>query len=128
MTPTQAFNEDQRSRWNGTDGEYWTSNQDRLDRTALAPVMAPLVHLPRRATDRRCLTSVAVRQPRPSSSHAWLVLPDESSVSISPAPMLSLAAERLGQFANTTCLLGVCCQGWPLRDLGAELISFRVSE
>ena len=33
MTPAQTFNEDQRTRWNGTDGEYWTSNQDRLDRT-----------------------------------------------------------------------------------------------
>ena len=42
MTPAQAFNEDQRTRWNGIDGEYWVSNQDRLDRT-LAPVMGPLL-------------------------------------------------------------------------------------
>src|SRR5665213_1166631 len=42
MTPAQTFNEDQRIRWNGTDGEYWTSNQDRLDRT-LAPVTGPLL-------------------------------------------------------------------------------------
>jgi hypothetical protein len=42
MTPTQVFNEDQRTRWNGIDGEYWTSNQDRMDRT-LAPVTGPLL-------------------------------------------------------------------------------------
>ena len=42
MTPAQAFNEDQRTRWNGIDGEYWTSNQDRLDRT-LTPVTRPLL-------------------------------------------------------------------------------------
>ena len=42
MTPEQAFNEDQRTRWNGIDGEYWTRQQDRLDRT-LAPVTGPLL-------------------------------------------------------------------------------------
>ena len=42
MIPAQAFNEEQRARWNGIDGEYWTSHQDRLDRT-LAPVIGPLL-------------------------------------------------------------------------------------
>jgi len=42
MTLVQAFNEEQRTRWNGIDGEYWTSQQDRLDRT-LAPVTGPLL-------------------------------------------------------------------------------------
>jgi len=42
MTPTRALNEEQRTRWNGIDGEYWTSDQDRLDRT-LAPVTGPLL-------------------------------------------------------------------------------------
>ena len=37
MTPAQDFNEDQRTRWDGIDGEYWTSNQDRLDRTLAPP-------------------------------------------------------------------------------------------
>ncbi len=41
MTPAQAFNEYQRERWNGIDGEYWRTNQDRMDRT-LAPVNGPL--------------------------------------------------------------------------------------
>jgi len=42
MTPAQAFNQDQRSKWNGIDGEYWAREQDQLDRT-LAPVTGPLL-------------------------------------------------------------------------------------
>ncbi|HEY6344872.1 MAG TPA: hypothetical protein VIY49_25525 [Bryobacteraceae bacterium] len=42
MTPAQAFNEDQRTRWNGIDGEFWARQQDHLDRT-LAPVTEPLL-------------------------------------------------------------------------------------
>ena len=42
MTPAQQFNETQRERWNGEDGEFWVRQQDRLDRT-LAPVTGPLL-------------------------------------------------------------------------------------
>jgi SAM-dependent methyltransferase len=123
MTPTQAFNEDQRSRWNGTDGEYWTNNQDRLDRT-LSPVMAPLVAFaaPRAGST---VLDVGCGCGTTTLEFARLVGPSGRVVGIDiSAPMLALAAERLRQFANTTCLLGDAA-GLPLRDLGAELIVSR---
>ena len=33
MTPARTFNDEQRARWNGIDGEYWTHQNERLDRT-----------------------------------------------------------------------------------------------
>ncbi len=36
MTPAHVFNEQQRTRWNGIDGEFWTREQDRLE-AMLAP-------------------------------------------------------------------------------------------
>ena len=44
ITPdaAQAFNVEQRARWNGIDGEFWVREQARLDRT-LAPVTGPLL-------------------------------------------------------------------------------------
>ncbi|MGH9594727.1 MAG: class I SAM-dependent methyltransferase [Bryobacteraceae bacterium] len=121
--PSHAFNEEQRQRWNGIDGEYWTSHQDRLDRT-LAPVTGPLL---------------AFAAPRPGSTvldvgcgcGATLI---EIARAVGPAgrvigidlsePMLALAVERMRQFANVTCLLGDAAE-LPLRDLGAELIVSR---
>jgi SAM-dependent methyltransferase len=123
MTPTQAFNDDQRSRWNGTDGEYWTNNQDRLDRT-LSPVMAPLVAFaaPRAGTT---VLDVGCGCGTTTLEFARLVGPSGRVVGVDiSAPMLALAAERLRPFVNTTCRLGDAA-GLPLRDLGAELIVSR---
>ena len=123
MTPTQAFNEEQRTRWNGLDGEYWVSNQDRLDRT-LAPVMDPLLAFaaPRAGStvmDVGCgcgATTIELARAVGPSGHVV-------GIDISE-PMLALATERLRKFGNATCRLGDAA-GLPLRDLNAELIVSR---
>jgi SAM-dependent methyltransferase len=123
MTPAHAFNEDQHSRWNGIDGEYWTRNQDRLDRT-LAPVTEPLVAFaaPRAGST---VMDVGCGCGTTTIEFARVVGPSGRVVGIDLSrPMLALAAERLRKFANTTCLLGDAAE-LPLRDLGAELIVSR---
>src|ERR1019366_4367315 len=123
MTPTQVFNEDQRTRWNGIDGEYWTSNQDRMDRT-LAPVTGPLLAFaaPRAGStviDVGCgCGATTIELARAVGSSGRVVGIDVSG------PMLALAAERLREFANTTCLAGDAAD-LPLSDLKAELIVSR---
>jgi len=122
MTPTQ-FNEDQRARWNGTDGEFWVAHQDRLDRT-LSPVIEALL---------------AFAAPRPGSTVldvgcgcgattielARAVGPTGRVLGLDVSgPMLQLATERLRDFENTTCLLGDAAE-LKLDDLGAELITSR---
>jgi SAM-dependent methyltransferase len=123
MTPAQAFNEDQHRRWNGIDGEYWVSNQDRLDRT-LAPVTGPLLEFaaPRAGStviDVGCgcgATTVEI---------AGAVGPSGRAVGIDVSSgMLAVAEERLRSFGNATCLLGDAAE-LPLSDLGADLIVSR---
>ncbi len=123
MTPAQTFNEDQRTRWNGPDGEYWTSNQDRLDRT-LAPVTGPLLAFaqPRAGStviDVGCgcgATTIELARAVGPSGHVVGIDLSE--------PMIALATERLRPFSNATTLLGDAAE-LPLRDLGAELIVSR---
>jgi SAM-dependent methyltransferase len=123
MTPAQAFNEDQRTRWNGIDGDYWTSHQDRLDRT-LAPVTGPLLafaapHAGSTVIDVGCgCGATTIELARAVGPSGRVVGIDLSGC------MLALAAERLRKFANTTCLLGDAAE-LPLRDLDAELIVSR---
>jgi SAM-dependent methyltransferase len=123
MTPAQTFNEDQRTRWNGADGEYWTSNQDRLDRT-LAPVTGPLLAFaqPRAGStviDVGCgCGATTIELARAVGPLGRVVGIDLSK------PMLALATERLRVFANATGLLGDAAE-LPLEDLGAELIVSR---
>jgi SAM-dependent methyltransferase len=123
MTPSQLFNEEQRTRWNGIDGEYWTSNQERMDRT-LAPVTGPLLAFaePRAGStviDVGCGCGITTIESARAVGPAGRVVGIDLS-----APMLALAAERLRPFANATCLLGDAAE-LPLRDLGAELIVSR---
>src|ERR1035438_2059398 len=105
MKPEQTFNEDQRARWNGIDGEYWAANQDRMDRT-LAPVTAPLLAFaaPRAGStviDVGCgCGATTIEIARAVGPSGRVVGIDVSS------PMLALARERLRKFANTTCLVG----------------------
>lgn len=123
MTPAQAFNEDQRARWNGIDGEFWTSSQDRLDRT-LAPVTGPLLAF---AAPRAGSTVIDVGCGCGATTIelARAVGPSGRVIGIDlSGPMLALAAERLRKFANTSCLLGDAAEV-PLGDLGAELIVSR---
>jgi SAM-dependent methyltransferase len=123
MTPAQAFNEDQRTRWNGIDGEYWTRHQDRMDRT-LAPVTGPLLTFaaPRTGTtviDVGCgcgaTTIELARAVGPSGRAIGLDLSQ---------PMLALAGERLREFSQARCILGDAAD-LPLHDFGAELLFSR---
>jgi len=123
MTPDQLFNEEQRARWNGIDGEYWTSHQDRLDRT-LAPVTGPLLAFaaPRAGST---VMDVGCGCGATTLELARAVGPSGRVVGLDVSgPMLALAAERLRAFANTTCMLGDAAE-LPLRDLGADLIVSR---
>jgi len=123
MTLVQSFNEDQRTRWNGSDGEYWTRQQDRLDRT-LAPVTGPLLAFaaPRSGS---IVMDVGCGCGATTIELAHAVGPSGRVVAIDlSVPMLALAAERLRKFANGSCLLGDAAE-LPLRDLGAELIVSR---
>jgi len=123
MTPAQQFNEAQRERWNGEDGEFWVREQDRLDRT-LAPVTGPLLAFadPRSGStviDVGCgcgaTTIELARAVGPSGRVIGLDISE---------PMLSLAARRLREFANTTCTLGDAAD-LTLAGLNAELIVSR---
>src|SRR5436190_12251085 len=123
MTPAQQFNEAQRERWNGEDGEFWVRQQDRLDRT-LAPVTGPLLAFaaPRSGSivlDVGCgcgaTTIELARAVGPSGRVIGLDISE---------PMLSLAAARLRDFANTTTMLGDAAD-LPLAGLNAELIVSR---
>jgi SAM-dependent methyltransferase len=123
MTPAEAFNEDQRQRWNGIDGEYWINNQDRLDRT-LAPVNGPLLEFaaPRAGStviDVGCgCGATTVEIARSVGPSGRVVGIDVSS------GMLAVAAERLREFNNAECVLGDAAE-LPLSDLAAELIVSR---
>jgi SAM-dependent methyltransferase len=123
MTPAQAFNEDQRRRWNGIDGEYWVSNQDRLDRT-LSPVIGPLLEF---AAPRAGSTAIDVGCGCGATTIeiARAVGPSGRVVGIDVSSgMLAVAAERLRKFDNTICLFGDAAE-LPLSDLGADLIVSR---
>lgn len=123
MTPSQAFNEEQRARWNGIDGEYWVSHQDKLDRT-LGPVTGPLLAFaaPRAGStvmDVGCGCGVTtIELARAVGPSGRVVGVDVSG------PMLALAKKRLRSFANATCLLGDAAE-LPLGELNAELIVSR---
>jgi len=123
MTPAQQFNEAQRERWNGIDGEFWVRQHDRLDRT-LAPVTGPLLAFaaPRSGStviDVGCgcgaTTIELARTVGPSGRVIGLDISE---------PMLSLATTRLREFPNATTMLGDAAD-LPLSDLNAELIVSR---
>src|SRR5580704_3853042 len=119
----QTFNEDQRTRWNGIDGEYWTANQDRLDRT-LAPVTAPLLafaapHPGSTVIDVGCGCGATTIELARAVGPSGRVLGIDVS-----KPMLALAAERLREFANASSLEGDAAE-LPLGDVHADLIVSR---
>jgi SAM-dependent methyltransferase len=123
MTPALAFNEDQRTRWNGIDGEYWTSNQDRLDRT-LTPVTGPLLAF---AAPRAGSTVIDVGCGCGATTIELVnaVGPSGRVIGIDLSEcMLALAAERLRTLASATCLLGDAAE-LPLSDLDADLVVSR---
>jgi len=123
MTPAQAFNEEQRTRWNGLDGEFWAANQDRLDRT-LAPVNGPLLEFAAlrpgfSVIDVGCgcgATTIEIARAVGPSGHVL-------GIDVS-APMIALASERLREFSSTTCLRGDAAE-IPLRHLVVDQVVSR---
>jgi SAM-dependent methyltransferase len=123
MTPAQQFNEDQRQRWNGEDGEYWTLQQDRMDRT-LEPVVAPLLAFaaPKKGStviDVGCgcgATTIAL-------AHAVGPAGKVIGIDISE-PMLGRAKERLRDHPNTSCIVGDAATA-TFDGIGAELVFSR---
>lgn len=123
MTSAQVFNEEQRVRWNGPDGERWADRQERLDR-ALAPVNGPLFAFARprggsTVIDTGCGCGATTLELARAVGPAGRVVALDLS-----APMLSRARERLRDFSNATFLHGDAAN-LPLRDLAAELIVSR---
>ncbi len=123
MTPAQTFNEQQRARWNGIDGEFWTREQDRLDRM-LAPVTGPLLAFAAPAAGTTVIEvgcgcgTLAIELARVVGPSGRLVVVDVSE------PMLAVARERLGAFSNTSCLLGDAAE-LSFQGLNADLITSR---
>lgn len=123
MAAATAFNEDQRARWNGNDGEFWTREQERMDRT-LAPVLGPLVDFaaPRAGStviDVGCgcgATTIELARAVGPSGRVF-------AIDIS-APMLDRARERLSRFGNATCILGDAAE-LALGEIAAELMVSR---
>src|SRR5580692_10574515 len=118
MTPAQAFNEEQRTRWNGAEGEFWVRQQERLDRM-LAPVTGPLLEFAAPRTGSMVI-DVGCGCGATTVEIARAVGPSGRVVGIDVSSgMLAVAAERLRQFGNAACLLGDAAE-LPLSDLGAE--------
>ena len=123
MASAQAFNEEQRTRWNGADGEFWVHQQERLDRM-LAPVTGPLLAFARprigsTVIDVGCgCGATTVELARAVESSGRVVGIDISE------PMLARARQRRHHYAETTYIAGDAAE-LPLRDIGAELIVSR---
>lgn len=124
MTPAQAFNEEQRARWNGIDGEHWAREQQYLERV-LAPVTGPLLDFAKPRSGSTVL-DVGCGCGATTIELARAVGPSGRVVAIDvSAPMLARAKERLSAFANTACLLGDAAE-LALQDYAAELIVSRL--
>jgi SAM-dependent methyltransferase len=119
MTPAQAYNEEQRARWNGTDGEHWVRQSDRMDRT-LAPITGPLLSFAAPAAGSAVI-DVGCGCGATTEELARLVGPSGrvTGVDISE-PMIGRARDRLRECANTSFLLGDAAD-LPLQHLRAEL-------
>jgi SAM-dependent methyltransferase len=123
MSSAQAFNEEQWQRWNGDYGDYWTLQQERMDRT-LAAVLPSLLAFaaPKpgsKVIDVGCgcgATTIELAKLVGPSGHV-------TGIDIS-APMLARAKERLTEFGNATVLLGDAA-ALPLANMNAELVTSR---
>jgi SAM-dependent methyltransferase len=123
MTPAQAYNQEQRNRWNGADGDHWVREQERLDRT-LAPVIDPLLEFaaPRPAST---VIDVGCGCGATTLALARAVGPSGRVIGIDVSePMLGRAKERLSGFPSANCVLGDAAE-LPLRETGAELMVSR---
>lgn len=123
MTSAEVFNEDQRARWNGIDGEYWVREQDRLDRT-LQPVLGPLMEFAAPLAGSTVLDigcgcgATTVELARAAGSAGRVIGLDISE------PMLGVARERLAAALQARFLLGDAAE-LELGGTGAELLVSR---
>jgi SAM-dependent methyltransferase len=123
VNPAQVFSEEQRMRWNGVDGEYWTLQQDRLDRI-LDPVTGPLLTFAAPVTGSTAIDvgcgcgATTIELSRSVGPSGRVIGLDISE------PMLERARERSRGLANTTFLLGNA-GSLSLHGLGAELVFSR---
>ena len=123
MTPAQQFNQEQRERWGGVEGQSWVEHQERMDRL-LQPVLAALLEFaaPRpgfTVIDVGCgCGATSVELARAAGPSGRVIAMDLSK------PMLGRAAERLREFPQATCLLGDAAE-LPLSGFNAELMVSR---
>jgi SAM-dependent methyltransferase len=123
MTPAETFNDQQRTRWGGDDGEFWAREQDRLDRM-LAPVMGPLIEFAAPVTGSTVIDvgcgcgATTIELARGVGPTGRVIGLDVSE------PMLKLAQQRLREFDNASCVLGDAAE-LPLGGLNAELLVSR---
>lgn len=123
MSPAHAYNHEQRTRWNGADGEYWASQSDRLDRT-LGPVTGPLLEFAAPAAGSAVI-DVGCGCGAITLELAKIVGPRGRVTAIDISePMQGRARERLRPYPNTDFLLGDAAE-LPLENLRAELIVSR---
>jgi ubiquinone/menaquinone biosynthesis C-methylase UbiE len=123
MTPAQTFNEEQRARWNGNDGEFWVREQDRMDRI-LAPITDPLLTFAAPAAGSSVIdvgcgcgaTTVELARKVGASGRV-------TGIDISE-PMLGRAKERLRGYGNADFRLGDAAD-IPVQDLRANMIVSR---
>lgn len=123
MTPAQNFNEEQRARWGGADGEYWAAHQDKLDRE-LQPVLKPLIEFAApvpgsTVLDVGCGCGATTLELARAVGPAGRVVGADLS-----GPMLAVAKERLKAFPHTAFLHGDAAE-LPLQGIDAELVVSR---
>jgi SAM-dependent methyltransferase len=124
MTPAQVFNEDQHERWNGSDGEYWSREQERLDH-ALAPILDALMDFAQPRVDSVVL-DIGCGCGATTLELAHRVGPTGRVTAIDISePMLARARERLAGHSNVTFRLGDATT-LPLSDLHADLAVSRL--
>ena len=123
MTQAAAFNQEQRERWGGADGEYWVIHQERMDRM-LTPVLKPLLEFAGPisgsvAIDVGCgCGATTIELARAVGPKGRVIGLDVSG------PMLALARERLKEFPWASCLLADAAEA-ALAGIEAELITSR---
>ena len=123
MTPSQAFNEEQRARWNGADGEMWARHYDRMDRV-LAPITGPLLAFAAPSTGSAAI-DVGCGCGGPTIELARMVGPSGRVIGLDVSePMLARAKERAREYTNVTYLLGDAAE-LPLDNLRADLMVSR---
>jgi SAM-dependent methyltransferase len=123
MTPLQTFNEEQRARWNGVDGQYWAREQDKLDQM-LAPVLTALLEFAEPAEGSTVL-DIGCGCGVTTVELARMVGPRGKVVGLDVSePMLEVAKARLAAFPQAECWLGDAMEV-PVAGLEAELLVSR---